>query len=62
MVEVGIVEIYLMIVKLILIGGLICGCTASATKLGYWLDRGSSTFTGIYQCVEPFRPYKNIEC
>ena len=41
---------------------MLIGCSASTTKLGYWLDRGSSTFTGIYQCVEPFKPHQNIEC
>ena len=56
-------EIDLMIIRLILIGVIICGCSvASTTKFGHWVDRGSNTFPAIYQCVEAFKPYINKEC
>ena len=52
-----------MIIRLILIGFIICGCSvASTTKFGHWVDRGSNTFPAIYQCVEPFKPFINKEC
>ena len=45
---------------------ILASCSTSTVKypsqFGYWLDRGSSTFPGIYQCVETFKPHKNREC
>ena len=45
---------------------ILTGCSTSTatstTKFGHWVDRGSSTFPAIYQCVEAFKPYINKEC
>jgi len=42
---------------------LLTGCTVPAdTLFGHWMERGSSTFTNRFQCVEPFQPFKNKEC
>ena len=43
---------------------LLTGCSASesATRFGYWMDRGSSTFPSIYQCVNVSEPHLNKEC
>jgi len=29
---------------------------------GHWIERGSSTFTNRFQCVETFKPFRNKEC
>ena len=51
------------IFKLLMIGFLISGCSTSSTALyGHWIERGSSTFTNRFQCVETFAPFKNKEC
>ena len=65
-------EIDLMIIRFILIGVIICGCSvASTTKFGYWVDekpyRGTleknrNNVLPYWQCVEGFVPYKNKEC
>ena len=51
------------IIKLIMVALLLTGCSATSNSpgLGHWLD----TYPGdvsIWQCVEPFSPYKNREC
>jgi len=29
---------------------------------GHWMERGSSTFTNQFQCVEAFKPFRNKDC
>ena len=57
-----IVEIDLKI-KLMIIAFLLIGCsTKSGTQeIGHWVDTYPSEYS-IWQCVEPFTPYKNKEC
>jgi uncharacterized lipoprotein YmbA len=48
---------------ILMVALMLTGCsTTTATRFGYWLDRGSSTFQGTYQCVDTFKPHRNIEC
>jgi hypothetical protein len=58
-----IVEIDLKI-KLMIIAFLLIGCSNTDTTsqgLGHWVDTYPSEYS-IWQCVEPFTPYKNKEC
>ena len=55
-------KIFLVIIALVLIG-----CSSKEVRsmegmFGHWKYRGSSTFPQIFQCVEPFTPYRNKEC
>ena len=49
-------------IKVIMVGILLSSCSPTTTRFGYWLDRGSNTFPGVYQCVETFKPFINKEC
>ena len=41
---------------------IIIGCSAaSKIKFGHWVNTYPGEFS-IWQCVENFKPYKNIEC
>jgi hypothetical protein len=45
----------------------VLGCTNEGTSqkkatFGHWVDRGSSTFTHRFQCVDEFPPHQNKEC
>ena len=49
-------------IKLLIIVFMLMGCsTGSSSSLGHWVDTYPSEFS-IWQCVEPFTPYKNKEC
>ena len=53
---------YLLIIVLVLIG---CSSKETGTKeakYGYWIYRGSSTFSQVFQCVDEFPPHQNKEC
>jgi len=51
------------IIKLIIIMFILIGCSTklSPQKIGYWINTYPSEFS-VFQCVEPFTPYKNKEC
>ena len=36
--------------------------SSSKGLYGHWIERGSSTFTQFFQCVENFKPHQNKEC
>ena len=57
-----IVEIDL-IIKLMIIAFLLTGCstTSDSPEIGHWIDTYPSEYS-IWQCVEPFSPYRNKEC
>ena len=58
-----IVEIDLKSIKLMIIAFLLIGCstTSDSPGLGHWVDTYPSEYS-IWQCVEPFSPFKNKEC
>ena len=53
---------YFILMFVLILTGCSTTTATSANKFGYWLDRGSSTFQGTYQCVDTFMPHRNIEC
>ena len=57
-----IVEIDLKI-KLMIIAFLLIGCSTKpgSREIGHWIDSYPSEFS-VWQCVEPFSPYRNKEC
>ena len=60
---VGIVEMFTMIIKLIIIIILLTGCavTSDSPGIGYWKDTYPSNISE-WQCIEPFTPHINKEC
>ena len=51
-------KIKLMIIAFLLIG---CSSTSDSPEIGHWIDTYPSEYS-IWQCVEPFSPYRNKEC
>ena len=53
----------LKIIKLMIFAFLLIGCStkSSTQEIGHWVDTYPTEYS-IWQCVEPFTPYRNKEC
>ena len=72
--EIGIVEIYMMTIRLglIMVTILLTGCSAkSGVEIGYWfkekpyrgtLSKNKFHISPYWQCVENNKPFNNKEC
>jgi len=53
---------YLLMIVFVLLSCSSKGTDSRTGLYGHWMERGSSTFTSQFQCVEAFKPFRNKDC